>query len=87
MNSESNNWFVLVWNDRRLLALIPLASAQARGNKSLYLDWQTVVPFGRADPDLPGEATVDVNPGQANVCYYMRVFIYVGVTYAAAPEG
>lgn len=58
------------------LALVPLVSVQARSNELLYLDWHKVVPSGSGDPNMLGEATVDVNPGQASVCYWMRVFIY-----------
>lgn len=77
-----------------LLALVPLLSAQARSNKLLYLDWRQVVPSGSGDPNMFGEATVDVNPGQADVCYWMRVFIYpyfewppTGATINHAPAG
>ena len=42
----------------------------------MYLDQHKVVPSGTGDPNMFGEATIDVNAGHARVCYWMRVFIY-----------
>ena len=59
-----------------LLALISVIGVQAAGPQTLYLDWRQVVPTGSGDPNMLGEATVDVNAGQARLCYTLRVFLY-----------
>ena len=80
--------FVLV------LVLISIISVQAAGPKTLYLDWRQVVPADTGDPNMFGEATVDVNAGQARLCYTLRVFLYPatdwppkGASIRRAPSG
>jgi hypothetical protein len=80
--------FVLV------LVLISAISVQAAGPKTLSLDWRQVVPAGSGDPNMFGEATVDVNGGQARLCYTLRVFLYpatdwppTGASIYKAPSG
>jgi hypothetical protein len=64
-----------------ILALISVIGVQAASLKTLYLDWRQVVPAGSGDPNMFGEATVDVNAGQARVCYNLRVFLYPGTDW------
>lgn len=59
-----------------MLALMPVSSAEARNSKLLYLDDHQVVPEGSGDPNMFGQATIDVNAGKGTVCYWLRVFIY-----------
>jgi hypothetical protein len=59
-----------------VLALMPVDSAQAYKSKKLHLDDHQVV--GGGDPNMFGEATIDVNAGRGQVCYWLRVFIYPG---------
>ncbi|MEJ2747924.1 MAG: CHRD domain-containing protein [Anaerolineae bacterium] len=77
-----------------ILMLIPLVTVQARQSKTLYLDWHKVVPEGSGNPNMLGEATVDVNPGRSQVCYYMRIYLFpyynwppTGATINEAPAG
>ena len=63
-----------------ILALLPLLSAEAGRSRKLYLRWREVVPEGTGDPNMFGEATLDVNAGQAQFCYNLRVFIYYGTS-------
>lgn len=60
-----------------LLMLGTTAGAQARSN-FLYLQSQEVVPYGTGDPNMFGEANLDINAGHAQLCYTLRVFIYTG---------
>lgn len=64
--------FVLV------LALLSVANVQAAASKTIYLDWNAVVPAGSGDPNMFGDGTVSVNAGQAQICYNLRVFVYPG---------
>ena len=59
-----------------ILSLVPLFNVQAGKSKLLYLDWHQVVPSGSGDPNAYGEATINVNAGQGQLCYDMRVLIY-----------
>ena len=59
-----------------ILALMPVYSAQADKGKLLYLDDHQVVPEGSGDPNMFGEATIEVNAGRGRICYWLRVFIY-----------
>ena len=59
-----------------ILSLVPLLSVQAGKSKLVYLDWHQVVPSGSGDPNAYGEATINVNAGQGQLCYDMRVLIY-----------
>lgn len=59
-----------------ILALLPVSEAQAFRSKLLYLDDHQVVPAGSGDPNMFGEATIEVNAGRGRLCYWMRVFIY-----------
>ena len=59
-----------------ILALVPLASVQAGKSRTLSLDWRQVIPSGSGNPNMFGDATIDVNAGQARLCYTMRVFVY-----------
>lgn len=61
-----------------ILALAPIINVEARKSKLLYLHHHEVVPSGTGDPNMFGEATIDVNAGHAQICYWMRVFIYAG---------
>lgn len=78
-SSETQEVIVSVWLVL-ILAVVPAISAQAGRSKSVHLDWRQVVPSGSGDPNMLGEATIDVNPGQAQLCYTMRVFIYYGTS-------
>ena len=77
-----------------ILALISVIGVQAASPKTLYLDWRQVVPAGSGDPNMFGEATINVNGGQARLCYTMRVFLYpatdwppTGASIHKAPSG
>lgn len=79
-----------------VLALIPLASVEAGRSRLLYLNWREVVPYGSGNPNMFAHATIEVNPGQARVCYDMDVAIYpagggiwppTGATINQAPDG
>lgn len=59
-----------------IVALISALTVQAAGPKTLYLDWRQVVPAGSGDPNMFGDATIDVNAGQARLCYTLRVILY-----------
>ena len=75
MNKKTRFGFVLVL----MLAflLVSVVGVQARRN-FLYLNWREAVPFGSGNPNMDGEANLDINAGQAQVCYTLRVFIYTG---------
>ena len=64
-----------------ILALISTLNVRAAGPKTLYLDWRQVVPAGSGDPNMFGEASIDVNAGQARLCYNLRVFLYPGTDW------
>ena len=70
-----------------LLALIPLVSVQAGRSRFLYLRWREVVPSGTGDPNMFGHAIIDVTPGQAELCYTMRVSIYPGFEWPPTAAG
>ena len=76
-----------------ILAMVFVSGAQAGRPQNLILDWRQVVPSGSGDPNMDGMATIDVNPGQAELCYTLRVFIYAsffpptGATINRAPIG
>jgi hypothetical protein len=61
-----------------LLALISVVNVQAAASKTIYLDWHAVVPAGSGDPNMFGDGTVNINAGQAQICYDLRVFVYPG---------
>jgi len=86
---------IFVWIGIILIfTFIPFLTVQARQSKTLYLDWHEVVPEGSGNPNMLGEATVDVNPGQSRVCYEMRIYLFpyynwppTGATIHEAPAG
>lgn len=59
-----------------MLVLLSVVQAQAAASKTIYLSWQAVVPAGSGDPNMFGDGTVNINAGQAQVCYNLRVFVY-----------
>ena len=61
-----------------MLALISVINVQAAASKTIYLNWQAVVPAGSGDPNVFGDGTVSVNAGKAQICYNLRVFVYPG---------
>ena len=61
-----------------LLALISVINVQAAASKTIYLNWQAVVPAGSGDPNVFGDGTVTVSAGKAQICYNLRVFVYPG---------
>jgi CHRD domain len=76
-----------------MLALVLVTNVQAGRPQSLYLDWRQVVPSGSGDPNMIGNVNIDVNPGQTQLCYTLRVFIYAsflpptGAIIGHAPAG
>lgn len=76
-----------------ILTMVIVTGVQAGRPQSLNLDWRQVVPSGSGNPNMFGTATLDVNPGQAELCYSLRVFIYAsffpptGATIHRAPVG
>jgi hypothetical protein len=61
-----------------LVALISVINVGAAASNTIYLDWHAVVPAGSGDPNMFGDGTVNVNAGQAQICYNLRVFAYPG---------
>lgn len=76
-----------------VLALLPLLTAAA-SPKTLILDWRQVSPAGSGDPNMFGDAMIDVNAGQSRLCYTLRVILYpssewppTGASLHRAPAG
>jgi len=67
---------------KRILSLVFIlmifASAATAAGKQLAvdLDWRNVVPAGSGDPNVFGDATVWVHPGQGRVCWEIGVVYY-----------
>jgi hypothetical protein len=59
-----------------MLALIFVINVQAAASKTIYLDWHNIVPAGSGDPNMFGDGTVNINAGQSQICYNLRVFVY-----------
>ncbi|MDX1613659.1 MAG: CHRD domain-containing protein [Candidatus Promineifilaceae bacterium] len=77
-----------------LLVLIPLASVQAGRQQSLILHHQEVVPEGSGNPNMYGQATLEVNSGKGELCYFMNIYLFpyynwppTGATINEAPAG
>ncbi len=61
-----------------VLALATVNPALAGGKPfSMYLDWRQVVPYGTGDPNMLGDASMTVNGGQGELCFHIRVFLYL----------
>jgi len=58
--------------------LMIFASPAAAAGKPLAvdLDWRNVVPAGSGDPNVFGDATMWVQPGQGRVCWVIGVVYY-----------
>ncbi len=75
------------------LALFAAGSVQAGRPQDLTLYWREVVPAGTGDPNLVGDAYLDISPGQGQLCYTFRVGIFAslevptGATINQAPAG
>jgi hypothetical protein len=70
-----------------LLAIFSAVSVQAGYQTTHYLDWRQIVPFGTGNPNMFGDFSYDVNSGQGELCYEMRVFIYPSSSPAWPPAG
>jgi hypothetical protein len=61
-----------------MLTLSSVVNIQAAASKTVYLNWQAVVPAGSGDPNMFGDGTISVSAGKAQICYNLRVFVYPG---------
>lgn len=61
-----------------ILALATVSPALAGGKPfSTYLDWRQVVPYGTGDPNMLGDASLTVNGGQGELCFHIKVYLYL----------
>jgi hypothetical protein len=61
-----------------VLAMTSVSPALAGGKPfSTYLDWRQVVPYGTGDPNILGDASLTVNGGQGELCYQLKVYLYL----------
>lgn len=76
-----------------VLIFVTASPALAGGKPfSMYLDWRQVAPSGSGDPNALGESSLTVNGGQGELCYHLRIFVFIfdtvtGATIHQAPAG
>ena len=76
-----------------VLTLLVATGVQAGKSQFLYVDWRQVVPYGTGDPNMAGTVDLSLNPGQAELCYTLRIGIFAsleqptGATIHRAPAG
>ena len=67
-----------------LLVLLLTGSASASGKPlNVTMDWRNVVPEGSGDPNILGDAVLNLNSGKSQLCFEIRAIFF----YSASTEG